>query len=427
MKKNINAFIDNFDYFKVQMLNWASQFNIFCLLDNHKYNFSSPVFECLLAAGSREQITASSGNAFKVLKKFSKQNKGEWFFGHFGYDLKNEVESLESNHSDPLGFADMFFFIPEIVLELHVDRVKIYSENPEDVLFQIRQQPGKICSEAKIVSSMQSRMDKETYINAIVKLQEHIRRGDCYEINFCQDFFSEDAIIDPQFIYTQLGKISPAPFAAFYKVEDKYCISMSPERYLKKKGNKLLSQPIKGTSKRNLTDALVDEENKNHLRNSIKERSENVTVVDLVRNDLSKICCPGSVQAEKLFEIYSFPQVHQMISTIEGIIPEHLHWTDAIKATFPMGSMTGAPKKIVMQLIEKYEQSRRGLFSGAIGYVTPQNDFDFNVVIRSIFYNDTNKYLSYKAGGGITHYSDPEKEYEECLLKIYAFAGILES
>jgi para-aminobenzoate synthetase component 1 len=144
-----------------------------------------------------------------------------------------------------------------------------------------------------------------------------------------------------------------------------------------------------------------------------------------VRNDLSKICEEASVQVEELFGIYSFPQVHQMVSTVSGRLRNDIHFIEAIKATFPMGSMTGAPKKRVMQLIEQYEQTRRGIFSGAVGYITPEGDFDFNVVIRSIMYNEANKYLSFQAGSAITFYSDPEKEYEECLLKAAAIKKVL--
>jgi para-aminobenzoate synthetase component I len=210
-----------------------------------------------------------------------------------------------------------------------------------------------------------------------------------------------------------------------YKLDDTFCICASPERYLKKEGHKIFSQPIKGTSKRDLVNAANDLQNKNYLSANEKEKSENVMVVDLVRNDLSKVCREGTVKVEELFGVYSFPQVHQMISTISGQLKDNVHWVDIIKATFPMGSMTGAPKKRVMELIEQYEKTKRGLFSGAIGYVNPDGDFDFNVVIRSIFYNASRKYLSFNAGSGITFYSDAEKEYEECLLKAAAMKKVV--
>jgi para-aminobenzoate synthetase component I len=219
---------------------------------------------------------------------------------------------------------------------------------------------------------------------------------------------------------------SPNPLAAMYKFNNRYCICASPERYLQRKGNTILSQPIKGTSKRDLADPVNDAINKQYLLTSQKEKSENVMVVDLVRNDLSKVCVESSVKVDELFGVYSFPQVHQMISTVSGVVNENINWIDAVKATFPMGSMTGAPKKKVMELIDQYEQTKRGLFSGALGYIKPNGDFDFNVVIRSILYNDDTNYLSFQAGSGITFYSDAEKEYEECLLKAAAMLKILQ-
>ena len=159
---------------------------------------------------------------------------------------------------------------------------------------------------------------------------------------------------------------------------------------------------------------------KEELFHSDKDRSENVMVVDLVRNDLSKVCEEGTVKVDELYGIYSFPQVHQMISTVSGELKKNISFTEIIKATFPMGSMTGAPKKRVMELIEQYEKTKRGIFSGCLGYISPNGDFDFNVVIRSIMYNASSNYLSFQAGSAITFYSDPEKEWEECLLKAEA-------
>jgi para-aminobenzoate synthetase component 1 len=262
-------------------------------------------------------------------------------------------------------------------------------------------------------------------MDAIETIRKHILRGDCYELNYCMEFFAEDVKLDPLYCYQSLTTISPNPFSAFYKVNNSYLLCASPERFLRKEENKLISQPIKGTIKRNTTDAADDELLKQQLYKSEKDRSENVMVVDLVRNDLSRVCKEGSVQVDELFGIYSFPQLYQMISTISGEVNETLSFTDVLCATFPMGSMTGAPKRKVMQLIEQYEQSRRGLFSGAVGYISPTDDFDFNVVIRSIFYNAATNYLSYMVGSGITYYSNAEQEYEECLLKADAIRKVL--
>ena len=409
------------------MLNWVNRFNIFCLLDNCHYDFSKPAFECLLAAGAKTKVEMQAGKAFDALRSFHKENNNQWLFGHLGYDLKNETEKLSSGNADGIGFSDLHFFVPEIVLELNEKEVSICSDgDAEEVFTAILACPITITESVKSAVVVQHKIKKENYIGIIEKLRQHILRGDCYEINFCQEFFATDADIDPLYIYSRLIELSPNPFSVFYKLNDRYCLCASPERYLKKEGNKFISQPIKGTSKRNIENVAEDEAAKNYLVNSEKEKSENVMVVDLVRNDLSRICKPGSVQVDELFAVYSFPQVHQMISTVSGQLKEGKDWIDCIEATFPMGSMTGAPKKKVMELIEQYEQTKRGLFSGAIGYVKPGGDFDFNVVIRSILYNAADKYLSFQAGGGITYNSDPALEYEESLLKAKAMMKVLE-
>ncbi len=409
------------------MLNWVNRFNIFCLLDNHQYQFESPAFECLLAAGCKRSITASAGNAFASLKEFSNAGNNTWLFGHFGYDLKNETEQLYSDHFDGIQFPDLHFFEPEIVLRLSNNELVIDTALDAAVIFkEILLCSSVIRQEKKRAVAIKSRISREEYISRVEELQSHILKGNCYEINFCQEFFAENAVVDPVEIYTALSAISPNPFSALYKLNDKYCICASPERYLKKEGNSVISQPIKGTAQRNLKDEDNDNVNKDNLLKSEKERSENVMVVDLVRNDLSRICKKGTVKVDELFGIYSFPQVHQMISTVSGEVDETVHWVDIIKATFPMGSMTGAPKKRVMELIEKYEQTKRGVFSGAIGYVTPNADVDFNVVIRSVFYNAASRYLSFQAGSAITFTSQAAAEYEECILKTAAIRNVLQ-
>jgi para-aminobenzoate synthetase component 1 len=349
-------------------------------------------------------------------------------FGHFGYDLKNEIEDLCSQNQDNVGFPDLFFFIPEIIIELSNDEINIglLSNDHDEIFNQIDATSisgNNDQSSQKI--NIKSRFDKKEYIETVEALRKHILRGDCYEINFCQEFFVENIWLKPLSVYDLLGSVSPNPFSSFYKISDKFVMCASPERYLKKTGNNIVSQPIKGTWEKNIVDLGEDNLNKEKLFNSAKDRSENVMVVDLVRNDLSKICKQGSVKVDELYGIYSFPNLHHMISSITGELKNDLPWTDAIKATFPMGSMTGAPKKRVMELIERYEKTKRGIFSGALGYVTPEKDFDFNVVIRSIFYNQTQKYLSFLVGSGITFYSESEKEYEECLLKVSSIKKVL--
>jgi para-aminobenzoate synthetase component 1 len=408
------------------MLNWANQFNICCFLDNHSYNIFPHTYECLLAVGAKEYLEAKAGNAFQKLKQFSDLHN-DWLFGHFGYDLKNETENLSSDNPDHIQFPDLFFFVPQIIIRLESDKVSIgaFTEDASRILNEIKSIQKVIPSSIAGASvEIQDRLSRQDYIDTIHNLQAHIHRGDCYEINFCQEFFAEGASIFPLSVYNQLVAVSPNPFSAFYKLNDHYLMCASPERYLKKTGTQLLSQPIKGTSERN-EDVQADQLSRENLYGSQKERTENVMIVDLVRNDLSRVCKEGSVTVRELFGIYAFPQVYQMISTITGEMRDEVHWVEAIRSSFPMGSMTGAPKKKVMELIEEYEQTRRGIFSGALGYVTPDRDFDFNVVIRSIMYNQRKQYLSYQAGSGITYYSRPEVEYEECMVKVEAIKKVL--
>jgi para-aminobenzoate synthetase component 1 len=412
---------------KNQMLNWADRFNIFCFLDNNSYQTENAAFSCILAAGTRRTLELKPGQAFRQLQAFYDQEPS-WLFGHLGYGLKNEVEVLNDTKTASVDFGIGFFFEPEFLLRINENVLTIstgLSRSVQEIYEEIIQQPETIITGGHAPFNIQSSISKESYIAAIEALQQHIKRGDCYEINFCQQYFGENAFIEPLYVYNKLVAHSPNPFGAFYKLNDKYCLCASPERYLQKSGQVIISQPIKGTSRRSLSNKEKDEASKNYLLQSDKEKSENVMVVDLVRNDLSRICEEGSVHVKELFGIYSFPQVHQMISTVEGKIKKDVHFTEAIKATFPMGSMTGAPKKRVMQLIDEYEMVGRGLFSGSIGYITPEADFDFNVVIRSIFYDAGKKFLSFSAGGGITFYSNAEEEYKECNLKVEAIREVL--
>jgi para-aminobenzoate synthetase component 1 len=420
-------FITDFSVIKQQMLSWCNnRFNICSFLDNHHYRLPGNSYECLVGCGEISILQLNAGTALEQLQQWLQQYAGEWRFGHLGYDLKSEIDNLPSLHENKTGFTDLCFFIPQYVLQLSETELKIGSvANDQDEVFAAIKAHTLPNGEVKQALQIQERISKQQYIDAIETIRKHILRGDCYELNYCMEFFAADAQLDPLYCYQSLTTISPNPFSAFYKVNNSYLLCASPERFLRKEGTKLISQPIKGTIRRNNADAAADDLLKQQLYKSEKDRSENVMVVDLVRNDLSRICKEGSVQVDELFGIYSFPQLYQMISTISGEVNDALTFTDVLRATFPMGSMTGAPKRKVMQLIEEYEQSRRGLFSGAVGYIAPNGDFDFNVVIRSIFYNAASNYLSYMVGSGITFYSNAAEEYEECLLKADAIRKVL--
>ncbi len=418
--KSCSFRIANLTEFKKQVLNWLEPFSIFCFLDNQQYSISPQHAECLVGVGVKEFV---QGNNMNEADDFLK--KKQWTFGHLSYELKNSLHHLSSDKEDKIGFPAYYFFSPQIVLEIKNDILIIHGAEPEKIFEEILQQSVNGSNGFTSSIHSQSVLSKEQYIQEIKLLQEHIHRGDCYEINFCQEIYAVDVSVNPFTVFQKLMEVSPNPFSAFYRLNDKFLLCASPERFLAKKENKIFSQPMKGTMKRMLSNKGEDEKLKDFLHHNQKERAENVMVVDLVRNDLTKICKESSVKVEELFSVYSFPQVHQMVSTISGDLKEDILFSEIIAATFPMGSMTGAPKHRVMQLIEEYEPSARGIFSGSVGYINPNGNFDFNVVIRSIMYNASKKYLSYQVGSGITFYSDPEKEWEECMLKAEAIKKVL--
>lgn len=354
----------------------------------------------------------------------------DWQFGFISYDYKNKVEpKLSSKNTCNVSFPEKHFFTPELLfliseneLELFYDDVlysKLYVSKIIDEIIKV-----DVKTAIKQNIKITPRISKTSYIEKINKLKRHIQQGDIYEVNFCQEFYAEHVSINPIDIYFKLNEKSPTPFSCYVKHNGNYLLSASPERFIKKEGNKILSQPIKGTIKRGENKA-EDEQLKQELLKDKKERSENIMIVDLVRNDLAKIANKNTVHVDELCGIYTFPQVHQMISTVKAEIKDNTDFNEILKATFPMGSMTGAPKVRAMELIEEYETAKRGLYSGAVGYIDSLGNFDFNVVIRSILYNQKTDYLSFFVGGAITSLSDPEKEYEECLLKAKAMFEVL--
>lgn len=417
------------DLWKRAAFQWAAAHSPVCYLDSNHHKVQPGTYECLIGVGSARRLAVyDTGSAFSSWKSFWEESPG-WLFGHLSYDLKNEVEQLGSRHSDGIGFPLLHFFDPIYVVALFPDgRVEIFSrKEPPGAIFEAIQREARIPAPTSLFKErpyIQARIPAGEYLEKVHALQGHILEGDIYEANFCQEFFAENCALNPQALFSRLNLLARAPFSAYYQVDDRYLLCASPERFLKKTGSQLVSQPIKGTIHRG-RDAEEDLALRNQLFHSEKDRAENVMIVDLVRNDLARSCRPGSVQVPELFGIYPFAQVFQMISTVEGTLREGVSFVDAIRQAFPMGSMTGAPKVKAMELIEQYEESRRGLYSGAVGYVTPEGDFDFNVVIRSLLYNQTNKYLSFQVGGAIVYDSVPEQEYEECWWKARALLTVL--
>lgn len=428
-------YISHLKKFKQKSLNWAQQFKTVCWLDSNNYKQTYGNYKAILALEEFTSIKTDSKMAFEKLKEYQTITK-DYMFGYLSYDVKNDTENLQSNNFDGLHFPDVFFFQPQKLMFFYEDSItfsylNFVADEIEDdfkqiqnTVFKTHQNQPKSVGDNNENINIKLRIHKDQYHQKVTKILEHIYRGDIYEANFCQEFYSENCLINPLYVYEELNAISEPPFATFLKFENLYLLSASPERYLKKEGLKIISQPIKGTAKR-LISKVDDEKLAFDLAHDQKERAENVMIVDLVRNDLSKTAKKGTVKVEELCKVYSFKQVHQLISTITSEIDENIHVIDVIKDTFPMGSMTGAPKISAMKIIEEQEETKRGLYSGAVGYFTPNNDFDFNVVIRSILYNQEKKYVSFSVGSAITSKSIPEKEYEECLLKAKAMKYVL--
>lgn len=421
--------------FKQQLLCWADSFGEVVVLDsnviaNEKALYSS--YDFIVAVDAFTSLKTDYVNSFKELYQYQNQTK-DWLFGTISYDTKNAIESLSSTNQDGLEFPDLFFFQPKKLFlikgsELEIQYLRMCDDEIESDFEAIQNQNGSDLSTSvsQTKNTIQQRISFEKYLEKTEQFLKAIHRGEIYEANFCMEFFADNADIEPLHVFQRLNAISKAPFAVYFKRNSQYLLSASPERFLKKIGSKLISQPIKGTSKR-FSDPVLDEKAKKNLALDPKERSENIMIVDLVRNDMSKTATKGSVQVEELCEVYSYKQVHQMVSTIVSEVEAHLSSVSVIQSCFPMGSMTGAPKISAMEIIEQLEETKRGLYSGSVGYFTTSGDFDFNVVIRSIMYNELNKYLSFSVGSAITAESIPENEYNECLLKAKAMFDVLEN
>ena len=430
MRTSITFAIENPTHFKKQLLSWAQQFREVVFLDSNDYDQVYSSYEAVLAVDAFTSVKTDYHNAFDDLQIYQQTTK-DWIFGYLSYDLKNDTEDLSSSNFDGLAFPDLYFFQPKKIFLLKGSSVEVAYLNMCDD--EITQDFKEIVS-AKLQSQettnynppkIHQRISRERYLDKVGGMLHHIHKGDIYEANFCMEYYAENTSINPMETFEKLNAISEPPFAVFFKNYKHYLLSASPERYLRKQDDKIISQPIKGTARRS-TDTMEDNAIKLSLSVNEKERSENIMIVDLVRNDLSRTAAKGSVEVEELCGAYTFKQVHHLISTIVCKVSDGATPVDIIRTTFPMGSMTGAPKISAMNIIEELEETKRGLYSGAVGYFTPAGNFDFNVVIRSILYNEENKYVSFSVGSAITAESTPESEYEECLLKAKAMLSVLE-
>ncbi|MBX5438523.1 MAG: anthranilate synthase component I family protein [Thermoflavifilum sp.] len=376
----------------------------------------------MLAAGVLHEWKVQPQEAFHQLASFHARHH-DWLMGHVGYPMSSYLWPDISRKSCLSGFPDIYFFVPEILILVQDNQVHIgihgSATEAQHIFYEICHSQIRHPAFQNSLRVFPS-LTRTQYLDILHHILQHIRRGDCYEMNFCQLFTAHPTNMLPAETFLQLP---PAPFSLCYRWHDAYLLCASPERYLLKRGSQVIMQPMKGTIARG-RDQEEDAQQRFRLQNSPKERAENTIVVDLVRNDLSRTAIPGTVQVTEWMKIYSYPTVHQMVSTIRSEMDNAYQIGDLLATTFPMGSMTGAPKKKVLQLIDAYESWPRGIYSGATGYITPEGDMEMNVVIRSLLYTSPSGELFYHAGSGITCYSHPEAEWEECLLKTQQLSQI---
>jgi len=398
-----------------RIFSWLNQQPMAVILDGNDYTYPQNPFSRLMASGKKVIPSKNSWN--ETLK--SKDPKS-WWFGYLGYDLhgKHADESRETF----IGFPEFGFFEADAVFEIKKDSFIIHSENPETLFQTIEGLPEYWPDELPEFTAFHSGMSRTSYLNGVEKVKELIREGDVYELNFCQ-FFKSQISPDGLSFYHKLNEKFPMPFSGWFKSGHLEIACASPERFLRKTGNELISQPIKGTAARGSNEE-EDHLNRERLFHSEKERPENMMIVDLVRNDLACVSQIGSTNVEEMFGIYAFPTVFQMISTIRSVAGKGICTHEILESAFPMGSMTGAPKTEVMKQIQALEPFCRGAYSGSLGYIRPGGDFDFNVLIRSLFINHQNNECGFAVGSAITIDSVAEEEWAECMAKAAALLKV---
>lgn len=402
----------------IKLLNMSRNFDYACILNHNRFEKPETSYEIIAGFGRKNLYNKSNftGNfdAFRLDKNT--------LFGYWGYDLKNQIEKLNNNFSDPLESGDIEFFEAEHIIKISLAGYEIKSDDTafEQTLLNDLNEENFIQS---FESSFTPIFNRTEYINKVEQVLEEIRKGNVYELNLCIPYIGTLENYKPEDLYFALNQKSPNPFSGLYKSPQIEIISASPERFVQVIDDKILSQPIKGTRKRGKNE-IEDDQLSQELLNSEKEKAENVMIVDLVRNDLRKCCLAGSIKVEELFGIYKFPQVIQMISSISGKLEKPVSWEKIIKASFPMGSMTGAPKLSAMKIIDQLEKHKRGAYSGSLGFIDSNGDGDFNVLIRSIFINPKSKKIKFVVGSAITIDSVPEEEFDECLLKAKAISDL---
>jgi para-aminobenzoate synthetase component I len=401
----------SFPYWKEKLAYWADKkFLFFALAQGNDHQYPHEPFESRFFAGNKE------------LAKNEIWGKDTFKVGIIGYDFKNEIETLSSLNREFFSLPDLCFFEPEF--NFKIDSLGIHSSEKLSAEFLTEIEAQIIPENPSISCPVFPQISRDHYLTSVKTIQNEIFEGNTYEANFCQAFSGTFDSWDPIASFFKLNELSKMPFAALFKAKNNWLISASPERFLKKNGSKLIAQPIKGTIKRGST-PQEDVENREKLISSEKERAENLMITDLMRNDLAKVSKTGSVVVEELFGMYPFPRVLQMISTVSSEVSPQATFEEIIRATFPMGSMTGAPKICTMKIIEREESFKRGWFSGAFGWIDERGDFDFSVIIRSIIADLETKKLYFGVGSAITIDASAEQEYDECELKAQALFELL--
>ena len=423
-----SIYLNNYKEFSNKAKSFASNFHPCIILDScdTQPQLNKGFYKLIIGIGG-EEVKISNTNKLDSLFRFWNINK-PWIFGVIGYNLKNEIEKLSSQNNSCFGWPDLSFFVPTTIITVNWnDELTINGIDCDSVFHSIQNYKFDEISINTISNSsdLLSDLNKENHELAVNRIKYEILNGNVYELNLCSRFLYENISVSNAYqLYEELTKISPAPFSAYFSVNNKFVLSASPERFLAKKNSTLISQPIKGTRPRGKTN-VEDEAFKNDLNLNKKDQAENVMIVDLVRNDMARVAEAGSIKADELFGIYSYSHVHQMVSTVSSELKKSLNWMDAIKALFPMGSMTGAPKIAAMKFIEEMEFSNREWYSGALGYIDPVGNMDFNVLIRSIFYDSLQNKLAYYSGGAITIDSNTDEEYNEMMIKAKAIDSLI--
>jgi len=397
----------------------------FCFLGIGWGSKNEDEFDMLAGLGAHTSFKGSHSKAASFI-----ESSEDFVFTSLTYDLKNQLEKLQSSREGTIEFPDIFLCVPKVLIkqlgstiEIGVRTDSVSEIKHEEILNQLQSFISPKENPPQIEQG-QFKMSREEYLDKIAHCKEQIQLGEIYQANICQEVTWTCSGLDPARLFLKGYQANPNPFSVFVNFGDRYCLSWSPERFLSFDDRQILSQPMKGTAPRG-TDAEEDGMNKASLQNSEKDRRENVMIVDMVRNDLSHFATKNSVRVPELYTIETYPRVHQMHSTVTAKLKDGIHAFDALIKAFPMGSMTGAPKIRAMQIIDELENSKRGLYSGTIGYFKPNGKADFNVVIRTLLYDESKQVLTAHVGGGITALSDAESEYEECIVKLKPIQELL--